>query len=267
MSEHHYTHGYGAAVMAGHRRRTAENSAAHLVPHLRSGDRLLDLGSGAGIITADLARIVGHENLTAVEVAEEAAALTRGELAAQGIEGSEVVLADGSALPFADDTFDVVHAHQVLQHVADPVGVLREARRVTRPGGIIAIRDSDYGGFRWFPQSEVLDRWLACYLDAARRNGGSPDAGRRLLSWARAAGFEDITVSSSTWCYATEEEKEVWAITWSGRLRGGALADSLQRHGLMGPEAREQAARAFEQWARQPDGWFSVLHGEILARA
>ena len=67
-----YTHGYGAPVLTSHRARTAANSAAHLLPHLRPGQRLLDVGSGAGTITADLARIVGPENVTALEVAEEA---------------------------------------------------------------------------------------------------------------------------------------------------------------------------------------------------
>ena len=54
-------------------------------------------------------------------------------------------------LDFADDTFDVVHAHQVLQHLTDPVAALGEMRRVCRPGGLVAARDGDYGGFFWFP--------------------------------------------------------------------------------------------------------------------
>ena len=85
------------------------------------------------------------------------------------------------ALDFPDDTFDVVHAHQVLQHVGDPVAALREMRRVTRPGGVVAVRDSDYAAFTWFPQLPELDEWLDLYQRVARGNGGEPDAGRRLL--------------------------------------------------------------------------------------
>ena len=54
---------------------------------------------------------------------------------------------DVYALAAADDSFDVVHAHQVLQHLTDPVAALREMARVCRPGGVIAVRDVDYGAF------------------------------------------------------------------------------------------------------------------------
>ena len=93
------------------------------------------------------------------------------------------------ALDLADDSFDVVHAHQVLQHVADPVAALREMARVTRPGGVVGVRDSDYAAFAWYPRLPGLDRWLALYQAAARANGGEPDAGRHLLAWAHAAGL------------------------------------------------------------------------------
>jgi SAM-dependent methyltransferase len=173
-----YTHGYGAAVLGSHRARTAENSAAHLLPHLRPGQRLLDVGSGAGTITADLARIVGPEHVVALEVGEESAALTRAELERQGLGEVDVRVGDAQAMPFEDDAFDVVHAHQVLQHLPAPVQALAEMRRVTRPGGLVAVRDSDYEGFRWWPETPAFDRWLALYLRATRANGGTPDAGQ-----------------------------------------------------------------------------------------
>src|SRR5699024_12347099 len=124
-----YTHGYGPAVLDSHRARTAQNSAAHLLPHLRPGQRLLDVGSGAGTLTADLARIVGPEHLLALEVAEEPAAVTRAELARQGLEAVEVRVGDVHHLPLEADSVDMAHVHQVLQHVADPVRALTELRR------------------------------------------------------------------------------------------------------------------------------------------
>ena len=262
-----YTHGYGDAVLDNHRHRTAENSAAHLLPHLHRGMRLLDVGSGAGTITAGLARIVGAEHVIALEVGEDSAAITRAELERQGLGDVEVRVGDAQALPFEDGSFDVVHAHQVLQHLPDPVRALSQFRCVTRPGGIVAVRDSDYEGFRWWPEQPSVDRWLELYLRAARANGGTPDAGRRLLAWAHEAGFEEVSPGASTWLHATPGSRRVWAATCAGRLTSGPFAEQLERESWASAEERGALAEDFHRWAEDPDGWFSVLHGEIIARA
>ncbi|KQV65925.1 hypothetical protein ASC64_13665 [Nocardioides sp. Root122] len=257
-----YTHGHAEAVLRSHRWRRAANSAAYLLPHLGDGQRLLDVGSGPGTITADLARLVGE--VVALEVTEEAAELTRAELERQGIANASVVVGDVHALDLADGSFDVVHAHQVLQHVADPVAALREMRRVTRPGGLVAARDSDYGHFSWHPASAGLDRWLELYLAAARANGGEPHAGRMLLAWAHAAGATDVVAGSSTWCYADPEDRAWWGGLWADRITSTALARQLVDQDLATAEELADVAAAWRAWAVDPDGWFSVLHGEVL---
>ncbi|WP_231916102.1 class I SAM-dependent methyltransferase [Microbacterium karelineae] len=142
--------------------------------------------AGPGTISADLAHRVAR--VTATEVGHDEVALARSTCRDRGVTNVDFAIADVTALPFADDAFDVSHAHQVLQHVGDPVAALREMARVTRPGGLIAVRDSDYDGFCWWPRLPELDEWMTLYQAAARANGGEPDAGRRLLSWAGAAG-------------------------------------------------------------------------------
>src|SRR5690349_10662611 len=132
-----YTHGHHESVLRSHRWRTAENSAAYLLPHLSSGATVLDIGCGPGTITADFATLVTPAKVTALEQTDAALDLARAEITRRGLVNVEFVTGDVHALSFADDTFDVVHAHQVLQHVGDPVTALREMRRVTKPGGII----------------------------------------------------------------------------------------------------------------------------------
>ena len=169
------------------------------------------------------------------------------------------------ALPFADGGFDVVHAHQVLQHVADPVAALREMARVARPGGIVAARDSVYSAKAWFPQPPALERWREVYMATARANGGEPDAGSRLLSWFRAAGLGEAEPSASTWCYATPELRAWWGGTWAERCRSSFGPRAVEL-GLAGPDDLEEMARAWQEWAEADDGWFVVVHGETLAR-
>ncbi|MER6945076.1 methyltransferase domain-containing protein [Nonomuraea sp. NPDC000554] len=259
-----YTHGHHESVLRSHRWRTAENSAGYLLPHLQPQMKLLDVGSGPGTITADLAERVSH--VTASEVTEEALELARAELAARGTPNVSFAVADVHALDFPDDAFCAVHAHQVLQHVGDPVRALREMRRVTKPGGLVAVRDSDYDAFAWYPRLPALDEWMALYQKVARGNGGEPDAGRRLLSWARAAGFEDVTATSSTWCFATPDDRAWWGGMWADRVLHSAMARQALATGAATQDDLRRISDGWREWAACEDGWLSILHGEILCR-
>ena len=263
-----YTHGHHESVLRSHRWRTAENSVGYLLPHLTEGMRLLDVGCGPGTITMDLAERVGPSGrVTALERTDEALDLARDEAARRGTTNVDFVVADAQAMDIPDDEFDIVHAHQVLQHVDDPVRGLREMRRVCRPGGLVADRESDYSAFAWYPQLPELDRWMAIYQRAARANDAEPDAGRRLLSWARAAGFTDIVAGSSTWCFASDDDRAWWGGQWADRMVSSDLAGQAVDEGLATGAELEEVAAGWRAWAQSEDGWFSVLHGEILARA
>jgi hypothetical protein len=131
----------------------------------------------------------------------------------------------------------------------------------------VAVRDSDYAGFVWHPEVPTLDRWLETYRQVARSNHAEPDAGRRLLGWARQAGFTDVTPGSSTWCYATPADRAWWGGLWAERVTGTQLARQAVERGLATPAELEDMAAGWRAWAAHDDGWFSVLHGEILARA
>lgn len=262
-----YTHGHHESVLRSHRRRTADDSAAYLLPQLRAGLSMLDIGCGPGTITADFAARVAPGTVTAVEQTDVALSLARAEVQSRGLGNVSFAVSDVHALDLPDDAFDVVHAHQVLQHVADPVQALREMRRVCKPGGIVAARDADYAGFIWYPRLSPLDRWLDLYEEAARANGGEPDAGRQLLSWARQAGFTDITPTASMWCFATDEARDWWGQMWADRILQSDLARQLLSSDLATPVELQEISMAWRQWAAAPDGWIAIPNGEILCRA
>ncbi|MFI5981854.1 class I SAM-dependent methyltransferase [Streptomyces sp. NPDC051555] len=261
-----YTHGHHESVLRSHRWRTAANSAAYLTGSLRPGMSVLDVGCGPGTITADLAELVAPGRVTAVDAAEGVVAQAREYARERGLHGIEFAAADVHALDFPDDSFDVVHAHQVLQHVGDPVRALREMRRVCRPGGIVAVRDADYAAMTWFPEVAGLDDWQDLYQRVARGNGGEPDAGRRLLSWAKAAGFTDITATATSWCYATPEEVAWWSGLWADRTTASSYARVATEGGHAAAAGLAGIAAAWRAWGAEPDAWFSVLNGEILCR-
>jgi 2-polyprenyl-3-methyl-5-hydroxy-6-metoxy-1,4-benzoquinol methylase len=260
-----YTHGHAEPVLQSHRWRTAENSAGYLLPSLRPGLDLLDVGCGPGTITVDLAARVAPGRVVGLDVSPDPLAEARAAADRAGAPVSFEV-GDVYALEAADDSFDVVHAHQVLQHLTDPVAALREMARVCRPGGVVAVRDVDYGAFVTHPADEGLDRWLDLYYRVARRNHGEPDAGRRLLSWAHAAGLRDVAATTSSWCYSSPAEREWWGNSWAGRATASAFAGQAVGYGLASAGELEEIAAAWLRWRDADDGWLGMLHGELLIR-
>jgi 2-polyprenyl-3-methyl-5-hydroxy-6-metoxy-1,4-benzoquinol methylase len=112
---------------------------AFLLAHASAGERVLDLGCGDGAFAADL--LAAGCVVTMADVAEEA--LRRARLRAPGAEA--ILVPEGGALPFAEDAFDVVWAGEVLEHVADLVGLLAEVRRVLRWGGRLLVTTPWHG--------------------------------------------------------------------------------------------------------------------------
>ncbi|MER5635848.1 methyltransferase domain-containing protein [Kitasatospora sp. NPDC002227] len=269
MTEHQavYTHGHQEPVLRSHRSRTAADSAAYLLPELRPGQALLDVGCGPGTITADLAEAVGPTGrVVAVDRSAEVLAQAAEYAAGRGLSNIVFEVADIQELPYQDGEFDVVHAHQVLQHVADPVRGLRELCRVTAPGGVVGVRDADYAAMAWYPELPELDDWSALYRRIARHNGGEPDAGRRLSAWARAVGCREAVASTGTWTYATPERRAWWAGLWADRTVATATARTALAEGFATEAELAAIAAGWHRWAADPDGWFAVLHGELLLR-
>ena len=259
-----YLHGHHDSVLRSHRWRTAENSAGYLLTRLRPDARVLDVGCGPGTITADLATRVPGGQVTAIDAAADVLALARQEADRRGAGNVRFEAGDVYRLGFADGTFDMVHAHQVLQHLSDPVAALAEMRRVCRPGGLVAARDGDYGGFFWFPEDPGLAEWQDLYRKVARALGGEPDAGRRMLAWARQAGFTSVQASGSAWCYTGAGDRTWWGTLWADRLTKSPFGDRAVEHGLATPDDLERLARAWLRWAASEDGWILIPHGEIL---
>jgi SAM-dependent methyltransferase len=257
-----YTHGHHESVLRSHTWRTAENSAGYLLPHLRPGMDLLDLGCGPGTITVDLAARVAPGRVLGIDASADVIAQAA---TVPGI-GAEFAVGDAYHLDVADGSFDVVHAHQVLQHLTDPVAAIRAAHRVLRRGGILAARDSDYAGFFWFPADPRLTRWLELYHQVTARNRADADAGRHLPAWVRAGGFGDLTVTSSTWTFADPAAREWWGGLWADRVRHSSFAAQAVEYGLSDEAELARIEAGWRDWTDAPDGVFVVPSVEVIAR-
>lgn len=261
-----YTHGHHDSVLRSHLSRTAENSAGYLLGSLRPGMSLLDVGCGPGTITVDLARRVAPGPVVGLDRAEGVLETARAQLGSD--DGAAVTFTTGDvyALGFDDGSFDVVHAHQVLQHLSDPAAALREMRRVLATDGILAVRDGDYGAFAWAPEDPLLERWRDVYHAVTRHNRADADAGRRLPAWVREAGYTHIEVTSSNWTFHSPDDRAWWGDLWAERITASTFGEQALSYGFSTPDELEAMAGAFRQWAASPDGVFVVPSVEVLAR-
>jgi ubiquinone/menaquinone biosynthesis C-methylase UbiE len=108
-----YTHGHAPAVLRSHTWRTVENSAAFLLPHLKPTDKLLDVGCGPGTITCDFATRLSQGSVVGTDLAEGVLKQARATAEERGVANVTFEVQDGTALKYADDTFDVAYSHQV----------------------------------------------------------------------------------------------------------------------------------------------------------
>jgi SAM-dependent methyltransferase len=249
-----YTPGHHDSVLRSHRWRTAENSCGYLLPHLEPGMTLLDVGCGPATITADLAR----RGIHVVGIDPSASVIEQAR-----VEFPELDLRVGDVFTH-EGRYDVVHAHQVVQHLDNPVGALR---RMGELGSLVAVRDSDYTAFQWEPPVPALDDWRARYLAVCRRNGAHPDAGRHLLRWAHEAGLSEVAYSTSTWTYSTPDEVAWWGDLWADRARQSDFAGQAVEYGIATEVELDALAAGWHTWAAaSPLAHLTLVHGELLAR-
>ncbi|OBT81579.1 hypothetical protein VE02_09934 [Pseudogymnoascus sp. 03VT05] len=195
--------------------------------------KVLDIRCGPGSITIDLARLVSQGHVTGVEYVPDPLEEARVLAAAKGVTNVSFEIGDIHSLPFEDDAFDVVHSHQVLQHISDPVNALQEMRRVTKVGGLVACRES--ASMTWYPQSDKLEKW------------------------------KDITKTAGSWCFSNDEEREYWGGSMAQRLRSSGATLALKK-GFSTREQLDEVAQGWDEFREDKDAWFGLLHGGILCR-
>jgi len=265
-----YTHGHHRSVVEQHAKRTVESCAAFLTASgaLAGGTaRLLDVGCGPGSITVGFAPLCGQ--VVGID-ASEAVLETARETALQKVpDANNLSFQKASVyeLPFEDDSFDVAYAHQVLQHLADPVAAAREMKRVVRPGGCIAVRDADYSSMLTYPDLPTIQEWRRIYRATCVRNGAQPDAGRYLLPWLMEAGFtrDQVQLSMAVTPYLTAEQVADWGQAWTKRALESDFAKQAVEYGIATWPELEAISQGWDSWSRTADAVFYYVNGEAIA--
>lgn len=239
---------------------------------LQGEEQVVDFGSGLGQFTRAMARAVPSGRVVGIERDEEQLAGARARAADAG-ESELVDFRHGDVFdpPLADDewgTFDVAHTRFVLEHVNDPLRVVRTMLRAVRPGGRIVLADDDHGVLRLWPEPPGWsDLWTA-YMRTYDRIGADPLAGRRLVSLLHEAG---AAPRRNTWVFfggcAGMEHFDVVTKNMAGVVR--TARDAILSMSLYDAAHFDQALAAFDVWSQRPDAamWFSVSWAEGVRKS
>jgi len=244
MTKERYTPGHSKVSRSFMARRTAQAHAAFILPYLQSHMQALDCGCGPGTISAGLAERVPSGSVTAIDYSQEQIDEARRSCIRENLTFRRAAV---YGLPFDDGRFDLVFAHALFEHLADPMRALREMRRVLRPGGLIGLCSPDFAAFVIAPETEAVRAAFADYREMQERNGGDTLAGRRLVEWIRQAGFAPLETQGRAENYPDPH------------TIGEYLAQQLDAES-------PQHAAAFREWMVQPGACFAQMWISCVAR-
>ena len=246
-------------------RRSMETHAGYLLPYLKPGLRVLDFGCGPGTISVGLAGAVDPGEVHGVDMEESQIDLARAAAEAGGHNNAKFHVGDVTALPFEDSFFDVAHCHAVLMHVPDTHAALAEVKRVLKPGGIIASRETVVASSFAEPSTDTLRSGWTVFGNLIAANGGHPQMGRELKNWFVEAGFTDVRASASFDIFSAPEDVAFlhgFILDWF--FSPGVIA-AATAYGLATHEQFEEWRVALEEWKGHAGALGAVAFGEAIA--
>ncbi len=260
-----YTMGFSEEFLQALRRYTAETHAAHLLPHLKPGLRLLDFGCGLGNISLGLARAVAPGEMHGIDMEESQIEMARLNARNQGCDNAVFQVADVLEMPFEDGFFDVAHCHNVLMHVPDTAAVLAEVKRVLKPGGILSCREMIGASCFTQPDYGVIRKAWDMFEDMLAADDGHPQMGKEMKQHVLNAGFTDIGMGGSFDCYSTPEETafihnlaQMWFLS-------PEMVEAAIKYGATTQKLVDDIGAAYERWRDDPGALCYVAHGEVIA--
>ena len=259
-----YTMGYSEEFLALLKRRNAENDAFHLLPRLKPGLRVLDLGCGPGTISVGLARAVEPGELHGVDIEESQVKMAQAAAVAGGHDNASFRTGDATDLPYEDDFFDVVHFHAVLTHIPNTRTTLAEVKRVLKPGGFVSARELIGDSSFLKPTLGRLEHRWTTFQRLLTANGGHPQIGKELKAIFIDAGFSDIEISASFETFSTGEDIAAYHALTTGWFFDPDTVEVAVKHGLATRAEFDDWRRTLDEWKAASDAFAAVAWGQAI---
>jgi len=255
VNQQQYSGGYAQHTLNEFSKRSMEKEGQFFKKHVKAGQTLLDVGCGPGSLSIQLAEMVSTSGFVhAVDVQSE-------QFPSAHADNIQFQQASIFQLPFADKTFDAILAHAILYHLNDQHSALLELKRVLKPGGLLGIRDAEFGGDVCYPKVDGLDQaWdiaEACFNAA----GSDIYFGRKQSSSLIKSGFEILSLSASydIFCHSSGYSPQGFSLFWQNYIQEHADTTSYTK------EAIDRATAAVKRWGNHPDAYYGRTRCEAVA--
>jgi ubiquinone/menaquinone biosynthesis C-methylase UbiE len=254
-------------TLSYHASRTAETHAFWFLPYLQPGMMLLDVGCASGSITNGLAKAVKPGQVTGIDISAKEIERARQRAIEDDAENVQFEAGDAYQLSFSDNSFDALFSHNVLEHIPEPSKALQEMRRVLKPGGIIGVRDIDFGGILTAPDKDGMlehsnlvgrTRWL--------NRGAHPDIGRKLGRFLIEAGFVEVKMSASYQVFNDPDSCRYWAKLAKSRFAEPEYVNQMKESRLAHAEELNAWSKAWQDWSKLPGAFHARSHCEAIGR-
>lgn len=248
--------------------RNASTFLPFLLPHLRPGMTILDVGCGVGAIALDLATMARPASVVGVDPDAAQIALARRSARLRAVSNVTFEVGSAYAIPAPDGSFDVAYANSVILYLCDPVQALAEMRRVLRAGGIAAVSDDDLGTVIVSPDWPELRLAATLFERAVAYNGGNTRYSRHLRGLMLDAGFSQ----SEGFALAPEVYGNAEATRWFAEfliawLQTPAIAETVVQNGWASRTELNAVFAALNSWAARPDAFATWLYCAALGWA
>jgi ubiquinone/menaquinone biosynthesis C-methylase UbiE len=205
----------------------------YVARHLRPDSRVLDVGSGPGVLATEVARRCLGGQVVALDQSVERSRQAGMRLARYG---GYALVGDAAILPFEDGSFDLVYCRFLLEYLREPARAVREMVRVCRPGGRVILQDLD-GQLLWhYPEDAELERQVTATLATLARTGFDPFAGRKLYHHAYSTGLTQLSSSVEVYHHYAgaidAENGRLWNLKLDIALPAAAVALGSEREAL-----------------------------------
>jgi SAM-dependent methyltransferase len=264
MTRSQYIHGTAPEEQArlSHLNRLL-NEAALRELLLHGGERIVDFGCGLAQLTRAMARAAGVRAVGLERSAEQIAEALRqaraaGEEHLLDLREADVLFAEVEA-----GAYDVAHARFLLEHVPDPLAVVKSMVRAVRPGGRVVLQDDDHDVLRLWPEPPGLRPLWQAYMRTYDRLGNDPIVGRRLVSLLHDAGARP---SRCTWLFFGACAGQPTFPAFVDNLHSilAAARDAIVGAGLLGGAEFDEALANIRAVGQRPEAafWYAVAYAE-----